>query len=124
MAKDHNNWTGIGNLVADPEMRFLTDGKAVTKFRIAVNGWKDGEVDFISIVCFGKLAEIVGEYTTKGKRVFVSGRLRIKSYEKEGQKKIYSEIEGNEVQILTPRTSTNNEQPEQEAPEEYDDIPF
>ena len=103
MAKDHNNWTGIGNLVADPEMRFTVDGKAVTKFRIAVNGWKDGEVDFISIVCFGNVAEKAGEWLKKGKKALVMGRLRIKQYEKDGEKKFSTEIEGNDVQILSPK---------------------
>ena len=103
MAKDHNSITIIGNLTSDPEMRYSTEGTAITKFRVAVNGWKENEVDFIPVVCFGKVAEIAGEFLKKGKKALVMGRLRIKQYEKDGEKKSSIEIEASEIQMLSPK---------------------
>ena len=101
--RDFNNITIIGNLVEDPTMRFSTEGKAVTRFRMAVNGWKEGEVDFIPVVCFGNVAEKAGEWLKKGKKALVMGRLRIKQYEKDGEKKSSTEIEASEIQMLSPK---------------------
>lgn len=105
--KDYNNITVVGNLTADPEMRYTTEGTAITKFRVAVNSWKEGEVDFIPVVTFRRTAEIAGEYLRKGKKALVSGRLSIRQYEKDGQKRTIAEINASDVQMLSPRDAND-----------------
>ena len=112
--KGYNHITLVGNIVRDPDMRYTPDGKAVTKFTVAVNRnfKKEGqdEVDFIPVVTFGKLAEICGEYLKKGTSVLTDGRLAIRSYEKDGQKVFVTEVIADEVNILSgskPKTDEN-----------------
>ena len=78
----------IGRVVAQPEMRYTPGGKAVANFRLAVDRrGKSDEADFIPIVAWERLAEICGEFLTKGKLVAIEGRLQTRTYEtKEGQK--------------------------------------
>jgi len=84
----------IGNLTRDPELRMTQGGQAICKFGIAINrtftgqdGQKKEEVTFVDVDCFGKTAENVGKYFTKGKPIFVEGRLKLDTWEKDGQKK-------------------------------------
>jgi len=101
---DYNKIVIIGNLVNDPEMRFTVEGKAVTKFRIASNGYKKEDVTFVPIVCFGKTAKIAGELFKKGKKVLIDGRLSIKQFDgQNGEKKSFTEIIANELQILAKK---------------------
>ena len=80
MATDFNNVTLIGRLTADPETKYLPSGSAVVEFSIANNYYvstKDTtEVNYFDVVAFGKMAETVGKYLTKGKQVAISGTLR------------------------------------------------
>lgn len=109
--KGINKFIGIGTLGRDPETRYLASGGAVTSFSIAVNEtWKDknsGEqqqrTEWIKIVTFNKLAEIAGQYLTKGAKVYVEGSLRTRSYDKDGQKHYTTEIVVNEMQMLDGR---------------------
>lgn len=79
-----NKMTLIGNLGNEPELRYLPDGKAVTRLRLATNeDWKEREsgevhehVEWHSLECFGRLAEIACEFMHKGSRLYVEGRLR------------------------------------------------
>lgn len=94
-----------GRLVADPEVRYTKDELPVANFRLAINrgSKKKGtdNVDFISCVAFGGLAEICGEYLKKGRLVAVDGRLQIRSYEgKNGGKKSLTEVVVDEMQML------------------------
>ncbi|HVN67825.1 MAG TPA: single-stranded DNA-binding protein [Candidatus Sulfotelmatobacter sp.] len=94
-----------GRLVADPEVRYTGEEKAVTHFRLAINrgSKKKGTdtTDFIRCVAFGGLAKICGEYLKKGRLVAVEGRLRIGSYEgKDGQKKSSAEVIVDDMQML------------------------
>jgi single-strand DNA-binding protein len=87
----------IGRLGQDPETRYTPDGQAVSKFSLATDRpAKPGthsEPDWHSIVCWQKLAEFAGEYLTKGRLVFVAGRLTYRSWEgKDGQKHHATEI--------------------------------
>lgn len=83
-----NKFIGIGNLGKDPEMRFMPNGNAVCNFSIAISErYKDktsGEMkeitEWVNIVMFGKLAEIAGEYLTKGSKVYVEGKLKTEKY--------------------------------------------
>ena len=99
--------TVVGNLVADPELRFTPSGAAVASFRIAstprsfdknTNEWKDGESLFLTCSVWRQYAENVAESLTKGTRVIVTGRLKQRSYEtREGEKRTVFEIEVEEV---------------------------
>lgn len=99
--------TVIGNLVADPELRFTSTGQAVVSFRVAStprffdrqsNEWKDGESLFLSCNAWRQYAENVSESLSKGMRVIVVGRLKQRSWEtKEGEKRTVMEVEVDEV---------------------------
>ncbi|WP_080792008.1 single-stranded DNA-binding protein [Corynebacterium pacaense] len=107
MAIGDTNITVVGNLVADPELRFTPSGAAVANFRIAstprrrdpqTNQWVDGEALFLACNVWRQAAENVAESLTKGMRVIVQGRLRQRSYEtREGEKRTVFEVEVDEV---------------------------
>lgn len=107
MAQGDVNITVVGNLVADPELRFTPSGAAVANFRIAstprrydsqTNQWVDGEALFLQCNIWRQAAENVAESLTKGMRVIVTGRLRQRSYEtREGEKRSVMELEVDEV---------------------------
>ncbi|PJI91097.1 single-stranded DNA-binding protein [Luteimicrobium subarcticum] len=99
--------TVVGNLVADPELRFTPSGAAVANFRVAstprqfdrqTNEWKDGESLFLQCSIWREAAENVAETLTKGMRVIVQGRLVQRSYEtREGEKRSVFELQVDEV---------------------------
>lgn len=124
-----------GNLTRDPETRFLPSGTAVTEFSIAVNSrykskttneFKE-EVSYFDVVVFGKTGENCAEYLSKGRPVLVEGRLRQRSWEKDGQKRSKIEVLADNVQFLGSSRGPAAEgggpsAPSQEPPD--DDIPF
>ena len=99
--------TVVGNLTADPELRFTPSGAAVANFTVAStprmldrqsNEWKDGDALFLSCAVWRQAAENVAESLTKGMRVIVQGRLRQRSYEtREGEKRTVFECEVEEI---------------------------
>ena len=99
--------TVIGNLTADPELRFTPSGSAVANFTIAStprvydrqsNEWKDGEALFLRASVWKEAAENVAETLTKGMRVIAQGRLRSRSYDtKEGERRTVMELEIDEI---------------------------
>lgn len=99
--------TVVGNLTADPELRYTQNGLAVANFTIAStprsfdrasNEWKDGEALFLRASVWRDFAEHVAGSLTKGSRVIVSGRLKQRSYEtKEGEKRTSMELEVDEI---------------------------
>src|SRR5579875_3083411 len=99
--------TVVGNLTADPELRFTPSGAAVASFTIAstprtfdrnTNEWKDGEALFLRCSIWRQAAENVAESLTKGMRVVVQGRLKQRSYEtREGEKRTVVELEVEEI---------------------------
>lgn len=111
MARGINKVILIGNLGADPETRFTQAGSPVTNFRIATSeNWMDKQsgqrqerTEWHSIVCFGKLAEISGEYLRKGSKVYIEGSLRTSSWESDGQTRYKTEIICNDMQMLDAR---------------------
>lgn len=73
-----NQFNFTGNMCKDPELNYSQAGKAYTKFAVAVaRPFKRDETDFFNVTAFGKLAELLAEYTEKGMKVLVSGRLEI-----------------------------------------------
>jgi len=127
----------IGNLGADPEVRYTPNGTAVANFRIATNdvwtnqdGEREARTEWHRIVAWGKQGEICGEYLAKGKQVYVEGRLRTRSWEdRDGIKRWSTEIWANRVVMLgspdrtKPSDSAENADLSQE-PVIEDDIPF
>lgn len=99
--------TVVGNLTADPELRFTPSGAAVANFTVAATPrtfdrqsgeWKDGEALFMRCNIWRQAAENVAESLTRGMRVVVQGRLRQRSYEtKEGEKRTVVELEVDEI---------------------------
>jgi single-strand DNA-binding protein len=84
----YNRVTLIGNLTRDPQMKFLPSQMAVTEFGLAMNrkfrtasGEDREEVTFVDITAFGKQAEVLNQYCTKGKLIFIEGRLKFDSWE-------------------------------------------
>ena len=99
--------TVVGNLTADPELRFTPSGAPVANFTVAStprtfdknsNEWKDGDALFLNCAVWRQAAENVAESLTKGMRVIVQGRLRQRSYEtREGEKRTVFECEVDEI---------------------------
>lgn len=98
----------VGNLGADPETKYMPSGDAVTNIRVATTSkWKDKgsgemreETEWHSISFFGRLAEVAGEYLKKGSPVYVEGRLKTRSWEKDGVKHYSTGIVAEQMQLL------------------------
>jgi len=102
----------IGNLGADPEVRYTAGGSAVANIRLATaETWRDREsgeqqerTEWHRVVFFSRLAEIVGEYLKKGSQVYIEGRLQTRKWQdKEGNDRYTTEIVANEMQMLGGR---------------------
>jgi single-strand DNA-binding protein len=112
MARGLNKVMLIGNLGADPEVRYGASGSAITNVRLATaESWRDKETgdqqertEWHRVVFFGRLAEIAAEYLKKGSQVYVEGSIRTRKWtDKEGQEKYTTEIVANEMQMLGGR---------------------
>ena len=98
----------IGNATRDVELRTTPNGKSVASFAVATNRrWTDAsgeqkdEVQYHEIVCWGKLAEICGQYLAKGRKAYVEGRMQTRSWEgQDGQKRSTTEIVAENVILL------------------------
>jgi len=108
-----NKVTLIGNLGADPEVRYMPKGGAVTNISLATTRrWKDrdsGErrdaTEWHRIVFFNRLAEVAGEYLKKGSQVYIEGRLQTRKWKgQDGQDRYTTEIVASEMQMLGSRT--------------------
>ena len=125
----------IGNLGADPEMRYTADGNALTNFRVAASrnyttpeGERREETEWFSVVAWRKLAEQCSQFLQKGRRVYVEGRLRTRSWDTpEGQKRYRTEVVADRVLFLDrPGGAPFPEERETGPvmPEEPDEVPF
>ena len=112
MARGVNKVTLIGNLGADPEVRYTANGSAVANVSVATaEAWKDREsgdmqerTEWHRVVFFSRLAEIVGEYLKKGSQVYIEGRLQTRKWQdRDGNDKYTTEIVANEMQMLGGR---------------------
>lgn len=132
--------TVIGNVVADPELRFTPSGAAVANFRVAstprtfdriTNEWKDGDTLFLSVSVWRQQAENVAESIRRGDRVIVYGRLGQRQFEKDGERKSSYEIQAEDVgpalknasAQVTKNSAQNGQQPRtqgygQQAPQQ------
>ena len=123
-----NKFIGIGRLVKDPEIRYSQSGTAVANFNIAISSGygEHKQTDFIPIVAFKNLAEIVGNNLKKGSQVLVEGRMQVRSYEtQEGQKRRITEVIVQNIEFLGSKKS-NESTPESFGDEVFpeEEIPF
>jgi single-strand DNA-binding protein len=118
MARGVNKVTLIGNLGADPEIRYTANGSAVANVRLATaESWRDKETgdqqertEWHRVVFFSRLAEIVGEYLKKGAQVYIEGRLQTRKWQdRDGNDRYTTEIVANEMQMLGGRSSGRSE---------------
>jgi len=128
----------IGNLGSDPEVRSTQSGTAVANFNVATTEkWKgqDGQMqeqtEWHRIVAFARLAEICGEYLSKGSKVYVEGRIQTRSWnDKDGNKRYTTEIVAREMKMLDPKGGSSSaagnyaEEPPPPEPRMGDDVPF
>ena len=148
MARGINKVILIGNLGADPEVKYMPSGEAVATLSLATSeSWKDkntGEqvekTEWHRVVLFRRLAEIAGEYLKKGSKVYIEGRLQTRKWKgQDGQDRYTTEIVANDLQMLDSRgggasnfnqepASSNNAQPQAATAGGFDDfdddIPF
>ena len=114
MANDLNNCSFIGRLGKDPEIRYIPDGSAVANFSIAC-GWKTKTkegTEWINIVAFGKLAEIIGQYLNKGSRIYISGGMRNRKWQDQnGADRYRTEIVAKDMIMLDSKVAESNSNP-------------
>ena len=121
----------MGNLTRDPELRYTSNGSAVTSFGLAVNRkfkqgdeWKE-DVCFVDITVWGKQGENCAEYLSKGRPAFIEGRLQYSTWESDGQKKSKLDVVANTVQFLGSRGDSQGGLSAGQAPvPEEADVPF
>lgn len=107
----------IGNLGADPEIRYTQSGTPVANFNMATSetwrnqdGSKEERTEWHRIVAWRRLAEICGEYLNKGTRVYIEGSIRTRKWEdRDGNTRYTTEIEAREMRILSPRSGGGGE---------------
>ena len=142
----------IGNLGRDPEVRSLPSGQPVASFSIATSRrWRDRDgnrqeqTEWHNIVCFGRQAEIAGQYLTKGKQVHIEGRIQTRSWDDKqtGEKRYRTEIVCENFQMLGRQGDTGpsdysepsysgggspsgspHADPDTDTPDDDDDLPF
>ena len=116
----------MGRLGKDPGIKYTSSGKAVANFSIATNEvWsKDGEkqekTDWHNIVLWGKLAELAGEYLSKGSKVFIEGKIRTRTWDDEKGTHYMTEIIGDRLEFL----DSKREAPEHAEKPGKEDLPF
>ena len=127
-----NNWSGVGRLTKDPEIRYGAESQtAVANFTVAIDdGYGEKKsTDFIKVVAFGKTAENVERFLAKGKLVGVVGRIKTGSYKnKEGATVYTTEVYANNVEFLSPKDESapapRNDVPEGFMAVDDEDCPF
>jgi single-strand DNA-binding protein len=109
-----NKITIVGYLGRDPELRYTPQGSALCKMSIAttekrknVTGETEEHTTWFRVTAWGRQAELANEYLTKGRQVYVEGRLRLEEYtDREGQKRFSAEVSATEIQFIGHRTDT------------------
>jgi single-strand DNA-binding protein len=127
MAASLNKALLIGNLTRDPDLKYTASGAAVANFGLAINrrytnsdGERVEDPCFVEIVAWNRLAEVCGEYLSRGRPVFIEGRLQMDSWETEdGQKRTKLRVVAQNIQFLGGGAKSGGGE---EAPD--DDIPF
>jgi single-strand DNA-binding protein len=119
----------IGYLGKDPESRFVPTGQQVTSFSVAVSRkWKSSsgeqreETDWFNVQAWGKLGEICKKYLSKGRLVFIEGRLQTDRYEHEGETRFFTKVIAQQMQMLDrkPEEAPDSDEPPSVADEMED----
>jgi len=113
----------IGNLGKDPDGTYTANGTAVTKFTLAVSrraktteGEAKVETDWFSIITWNKLAEVCNQYLRKGQKVYIEGRLSMRTYtDKLGVERMVVEVIANEMEMLSPKPKAEEDNDEIDA---------
>ena len=133
----------VGNLTRDTEVRYIPSGTAVADIGLAVNDrrktasgeWVE-EATFVDVTLWGRTAEVAGEYLSKGSPVLIEGRLKLETWEQDGQKRSKLKVIGERMQMLAGRDGGNRSGNGQESATPYsepataavptadDEIPF
>ena len=130
-----NRFFAIGRLTKDPEKRTTQNGMSVCTFTLAVdrrykNANGEREADFFPVVCWRQVADLSAQYLSKGKQVAIAGKVQMRSYEKDEQKRYVTEVVADEVQFLSPRGDGvergrgTTQEPEMSPVSDDDDLPF
>lgn len=124
----------IGNIGSDPEMRFTPNGNPVTSFNMAVSrnfttreGERRQETEWFTVVAWNRLAETCNQFLTKGRRAYVEGRLRTRTWEgQDGQKRFRNEVVASRVVFLDRQAAAPTGDEAANSPEdvEVEDLPF
>ena len=128
----------IGNLGANPEVRYTQAGTPVASFNLATSetwvkdGKKNEKTEWHRIVVFDRLAEVCGEYLSKGSKVYIEGKIQTRQWDdKDGNKRYTTEIVAREMKMLSPKgggdhpaTSRDEEPPPPEPTSMGEDVPF
>jgi single-strand DNA-binding protein len=120
----------LGNVGKDPEIRSTTDGTCIVNLSVATSekykdksGKQVENTEWHRVSAFGKLAEIIRDYVTKGSKVYIEGKLKTRSYEKEGVKMYTTEIVASEMQMLDGK-GDKPQAPQGDNGFDDSDIPF
>lgn len=127
MARGYNRIVLMGNLARDADVRFTPQKQKCAKFTVACGReWKnkrtnekESQTDFINCVAWGTLADVCERYTSKGKPVLVEGRLSVRTYDKDGQKRWITEVVAENIVLLSgarPEDTGNSYQPKAGIP--------
>lgn len=123
MSLSINNVVIGGNLTRDPQVKFLSNEKAVASFGLALNesykdkdGNKVEKVSFIDVEAFGRTAELIGQYLVKGSQAIVIGKLRQDTWEKDGNKQSKIKVIAENVQFIGGRKDGAGEEKPAHAP--------
>ncbi len=129
-----NNVQIIGRLGKDPEMRYTQGGTAVCKFSVAVEAYRKQDqpkhTEWFNVVAWSKLAEVCAQYLGKGDLVYCQGELQTRQYEKDGQRRYFTELNMRQMQMLHTkpkgeRQAPQSRQQQDSQPPDFDDeIPF
>jgi single-strand DNA-binding protein len=126
---DLNQCQFIGRLGKDVELRYTPTNDPVANISLAC-GWKNKEkegTEWINVTAFGKLAEVVAQYLSKGSQVFVQGKMKTEKYTKDGIDRYSTKIIADKIQMLGKKSETIEPVKKQQEPdlsELSDDIPF
>jgi len=122
-----NKFIGIGNLGKDPEVKQINDTK-LASFSIGISeSWKDKSgqkqtaTEWVNCVVWGKLAGVVEQYLKKGSQVYIEGKLKTDSYEKDGQKRYSTKVNVMSLEMLGSKSEANTQASDSK---ETDDLPF
>ncbi|MBN2499989.1 MAG: single-stranded DNA-binding protein [Anaerolineales bacterium] len=129
MSRGLNKVMIIGHLGRDPEMRYTPSGRPVTTFSVATSrSWKsaDGEqhseTEWFNVVTWGSLAEICKQYLSKGRQVYIEGRLQTRRWEDDdGNKRTTTEIIAKEMVMLGERRRDQEKETEEDLPDSFSD---